>query len=147
MRSWVWLPAGVAQQVVTNPWDAVPVSTLACLAGWVLAGLRAACSLSGRSSAAVWSVPGCVSCLMVDLCLVGLIALQPAPVQPYVVFVVFSVRSEVCSGRPVRCGGYVATGAHPMRGVGSPVSWPPVVGPSGVCVVVCMGPAGPVWSL
>ena len=59
--SWVWLPAGVAQHVVANPWDAVPVSTLACLDRWVLAGLRAVCSLSGRFSAAVWSVPSSVS--------------------------------------------------------------------------------------
>ena len=79
-RSWVWSPAGVAHHVVANPWNAVPVSTLACLAGWVVAGLRAVCSLSGRFSAAVWSVPGCVSRLMVGLCVVGLIALQPAPV-------------------------------------------------------------------
>ena len=80
VRSWVWSPAGLAQHVVTNAWDAVPVSTLACLAGWVLAGLRAVCSLSGRFSAAVWSVPGCFSRLMVRLCVVGWIALQPAPV-------------------------------------------------------------------
>ena len=80
VRSCIWSPAGVAQHVVTNPWDAVPVSTLACLAGSVLAGLRAVCSLSGRFSAAVWSVLGCVSRLMVGLCVVGLIALQPAPV-------------------------------------------------------------------
>ena len=60
--------------------DAVPVSTLGCLAGWVLAHLRAVCSMSGNLSAAVWSVPRCVSRLMVGLCVVGLIALQPTPV-------------------------------------------------------------------
>ena len=36
----------MAQHVVASPWDAVLVSTLACLAGWVLAGLRVVCSLS-----------------------------------------------------------------------------------------------------
>ena len=38
----------VAPRVVANPWGAVPVSTLARLAGLVLAGLRAISSLSGR---------------------------------------------------------------------------------------------------
>ena len=80
VRWWVWSPAGVAHHVVTNAWDAVPVSTLACLAGWVLSGLLAVCSSSGSFSAAAWSVPGCVSRLMVGLCVLGWIALQPAPV-------------------------------------------------------------------
>ena len=48
VHSWVWLSAGVAHHGVANPWEAVPVSTLACLAGLVLAGLRAVCLLSGR---------------------------------------------------------------------------------------------------
>ena len=48
VRSWVRSSASGAHHDVTNPWDAVPVSTLACLAGWVLAGLRAVCLLSGR---------------------------------------------------------------------------------------------------
>ena len=46
--SWVLSLAGLAHHGVANPWDAVPVSTLACLAGLVLAGLRAVCLLSGR---------------------------------------------------------------------------------------------------
>ena len=45
---WVWSSAGVAQHGVANPWDAFPVSTLACLAGVVLAGLRVVCLLSAR---------------------------------------------------------------------------------------------------
>ena len=67
VRSWVWSPAGVAHHGVANQWDAVPVSTLACLAGLVLGGLRAVCLLSGPPfflqhfgwypgvSAALWS--------------------------------------------------------------------------------------------
>ena len=40
----------MAQHVVASPWDAVPFSTLACLASWVLAGLRVVCwSLSCSS--------------------------------------------------------------------------------------------------
>ena len=84
-------------------------------------------------SAAVWLVHGCVSSLMVGLCVVGSIALQPAPAQADVVLVVFAVRSEACCGRPVRCGGHcVATGVCPARCVGLPSPWPPVVGLSGV---------------
>ena len=48
VRSWVWSSAGVAHHGVANPWDAVPVLTLACLAGLVLAGLRAVSLSSGR---------------------------------------------------------------------------------------------------
>ena len=59
---------------------------------------------------------------------------------PDVVFVVFLVSSEVCCGRPVRCGGHcVPTGACPARCVGSPSSWPPVVDLSGVV-------RSPVWA-
>ena len=45
---WVWSLAGVAHHGVAHPWDAVPVSTLACPAGLVLAGLRVVCLLSVR---------------------------------------------------------------------------------------------------
>ena len=84
-------------------------------------------------SAAVWLVNGSMSRLMVGLCGVVLIALQPAPAQPDVVLFVFSVGSEVCCGRAVRCGGHcVATGMYPARCVGSPSTCPPVVGLSGV---------------
>ena len=84
-------------------------------------------------SAAVWLVHGSVSRLMAGLCVVGSIALQPAPAQPDVVLVVFSVSSEVCCGPPVRCGSHcVATGVYPVRCVGLPSSWPAVFGLSGV---------------
>ena len=98
VRSWVWLLAGVAHHGVGNQWNAVPVSTLACLAGLVLAGLRAVCLLSGPFSPAVWLVPGCVSRLMVGLCIVGWIALQPASVKLDVSCFVLTVSSEVVAG-------------------------------------------------
>ena len=92
-------------------------------------------------SAAVWLVHGCVSRLMFGVCVLGSIALQPAPAQPNVVLVVFSVSFEVCCGRPVRCRGHsVATGVCPARCVGFPPSWPPVVGLSPVL-------RWPVWAL
>ena len=56
-----------------------------------------------------------------------------------VFLVVFSVSFEVCGCRPVRCGGCVATGACPACCGGSPLSWPPVVGSSGVV-------QWPVWA-
>ena len=90
-------------------------------------------------SAAVWLVPGCVSRLMVGLCVVGSIALQRAPVERDVVLVVFPVSSAVCCGRPARCGGCGASRACPARCVGSPSSWPPVVGSS-------RGVRWPVWA-
>ena len=74
VRSWVWSPADVAHGVVANPWDAVPVSTLACLAGLILASLRVVC-LWFFFSSAVWLVPGYVTRLMVGLCVVGSIGL------------------------------------------------------------------------
>ena len=40
---WAWSSAGAAHHGVTNPLDAVPVSTRAHLAGLVLAGLRVVC--------------------------------------------------------------------------------------------------------
>ena len=103
-----------------------------CMAGWFCVG-RLACGPSFVGSfflqqfglytvvlAAVW---------LVGLCVVGSIALQPAPAQLDVVLVVFSVCSELCCGLPVRYGGHcVATGVCPARCVGSPFSWPPVVG-------------------
>ena len=39
----IWSPAGVAHHGAANLMDAVPVSTRACLAGLVLAGLRVVC--------------------------------------------------------------------------------------------------------
>ena len=84
-------------------------------------------------SAAVWLVHSCVSLLMVGSCVVGSIALQPAPAQPDVVLVVFSDRTEVCCVRPVRCGGHgVVARVCPARCVGSLSPWPPVVRLSGV---------------
>ena len=41
--SLIWSPAGVAHHSAANPMDAVPVSTRACSAGLVLAGLRVVC--------------------------------------------------------------------------------------------------------
>ena len=84
-------------------------------------------------SEAFWLVHCCVSRLTIGLFVVGSIALQPAPAQPDVVLVVLSASPEVCCGRPVRCGGHcVATGARSAPCVGSPSSWLPVVGLSGV---------------
>ena len=78
MRSWVCSPVGVAHHGVTDPWDAVPVSILACLAGLVLAGLRAVCSLSGRFLCS--SLVGIRACQppYEGWCVAGSIALQPA---------------------------------------------------------------------
>ena len=45
---WVWLSPGVAHHGVAYPWDAVPVSTLTCPGGLVLANLRVVRLLSGR---------------------------------------------------------------------------------------------------
>ena len=39
----IWSPAAVAHHGAANPMDAVPVSTCACLAGLVLAGLHVVC--------------------------------------------------------------------------------------------------------
>ena len=39
----IWSPAGDAHHGAADPMDAVPVSTRACLAGLVLAGLRVVC--------------------------------------------------------------------------------------------------------
>ena len=82
VRLWVWSSAGMAHHGVTSPWYAVPVSTLACLAGLVLAGLRAVCLLSGRFSAEVWLVPSCVSRLMVSLSVVVARPLRFSSVHP-----------------------------------------------------------------
>ena len=49
-RSWVWSMVGVAHHGVANPLDAVTVSTLAYLAGLVLAGLRAVFLIVGSFS-------------------------------------------------------------------------------------------------
>ena len=90
--------------------------------------------------AAVWLIHGCVIRLMVRLCAVWSIALQPALAQPDVALVVFSARSEVCCGWPVRCRGHcVATRGCPARCVGSPSFSPPVVGLSRVV-------RWPVWA-
>ena len=58
LRSWLWPSAGVAHHGVASPEDAVPVLTLACPAGSVLAGSRVVCLQSGcwfcSSVAGVW---------------------------------------------------------------------------------------------
>ena len=131
MRSWAWLTLGVAHHGVANTWGAVPVSTLACLAGLLLASLRADCSLSGRFF--------CSSLVRTRLC-------QP----PYgrivrlcrLLGLFWGLRWPACLMWSLCC----------HRGVPDAWCWfAAVVSASGPlvrgCVVVRMGPAGCVWSL
>ena len=130
---------GLAHRVVANPWDVVPVSTLACLAGFVLASLCGVCLLSG-----------CFFCSS----LVGTRLCQPSYgrlVRPGVNCAAARASvagcylwcgpgsSQVFDGGPVRCGGCVATGVCPARCVGSLSSWRPVVRSSRVV-------QWPVWA-
>ena len=55
MCSWVWSLAGVVHRGVASPEDAVPILTLACLAGSVFAGSRVVSLRSG-----LWTYSGVV---------------------------------------------------------------------------------------
>ena len=83
--SWVWSSAGVAHHGAADPLDDLPVSTLARLAGLVMAGLRVVFYGQVAAAAAVWLVRGCLGRLMVGLVRVGSVALLPVVVSPNVV--------------------------------------------------------------
>ena len=110
---------GVAHQGVADPSDAVPVSTHACLASLVLAGLRVVVA-----AAVVLLVQGCLSRPMAGLFAVGSLALQQAFVRSDVV-VVMPVAVFV-GNVPVSTGPawYVLTVRHPpIVGDKSSDSW------------------------
>ena len=151
VRSRVWSSAGVAHHGIANPWDAVPVSTLACLAGLVLAGLRAVCLLSGRFfcsfgwypvvSAALWSA--CASwdrlrcsprrCsrmlsllssrLVLRFVVAGLsdVAVVLRPGRAWRVVLVHRRRGRQWSARPGLCGGPYGPGRPRLVAVGRPL--------------------------
>ena len=58
LRAWVWSSAGVVHHGVARPEDTVPVLTLACPAGSLMAGLHVVCLESGcwfySSMVGVW---------------------------------------------------------------------------------------------
>ena len=78
--SWVWSSAGLAHHGVVNPFDAVPVSTCARLAGLMLPACLSSVYGQVAAAAAVWLVRGRPGRFMVSLVSVGSVALLPVVV-------------------------------------------------------------------
>ena len=113
--SWAWLSAGAGHHCVTNPWDAVPVSTRARLAGSVLAGLRVvSLRSSGGCSCGVVGLR-CLGRLMVGLVCMGSIALLLVVVPPHVVYAAGMSVSVLVSGVMV-CPSAVLCSLLPLVG-------------------------------